>query len=84
MEHRVYKDIKRDESIVGLSEAIKRAWDWISQRFINKTIDKWRISGKYTRLSPLLKCSVRGEKKDTPPPNILYVSMLCHIVTNTD
>ena len=43
MEHRVYKDIKRYENIEDLSEAIKRAWDSISQRFINKTIDEWRV-----------------------------------------
>ena len=43
MEHMVYKNIKRYESIEELSEAIKRAWNSLSQRFVNKSIDQWRV-----------------------------------------
>ena len=43
MEGIVYKDIKRYPSIEELSAAVQRAWDSISQRFINKSIDEWRL-----------------------------------------
>ena len=43
MEQTVYKNIKRYETIEDLSEAIRRAWDSISQRFIDKSIDEWRV-----------------------------------------
>lgn len=43
MEQTVYKNIKRYETIEDLSEAIRRAWDSISQRFVDKSIDEWRV-----------------------------------------
>ena len=43
MDDLVYKDIKRYPSIEELSKSVQRAWDSLSQRFINKSIDEWRL-----------------------------------------
>ena len=42
METLVYKDVKRYENLEDLKNAIRKAWDTLSVRFIRRSIDQWR------------------------------------------
>ena len=39
----LYKNLKRYEDIEGLSAAMSYAWDRLTKKFINNSIDQWRM-----------------------------------------
>ena len=43
MEKMVYKNVKRNADMEGLSAAISVAWDRLAKKFINNSINQWRM-----------------------------------------
>ena len=43
MEKMVYKNVKRNADMEGLSAAISVAWDRLAKKIINNSINQWRI-----------------------------------------
>ena len=39
----LYKNVKQCEVIEGLSAEISDAWDRLTKKFINNSIDQWRM-----------------------------------------
>ena len=43
MKNILYKDLRRYEDIEGFSAAMSYVWDRLTKKFINNSIDQWRI-----------------------------------------
>ena len=43
MKNILYKDLRRYEDVEGFSAAMSYVWDRLTKKFINNSIDQWRI-----------------------------------------